>query len=179
MIKYQLRCLRGHEFEAWFANSDAFDKLARRGQVSCVTCGSARVEKAMMSPRIAKSVRSGEGSRANEIDADLSADPSANASTGGGDGGGSAGALAAQTSQMEPTSKASQALRAAFKAAREEILRRSDYVGPRFAEEARRMHDDEAPVRGIYGEASLDEARSLIEDGISILLLPPAPDEHN
>lgn len=58
---------------------------------------------------------------------------------------------------------------------RQKIEAKADYVGPRFAQEARDMHDGTTPERAIYGEARADEARRLVEDGIPILPLPFAP----
>ncbi len=158
MIKYRLRCARGHEFETWFQNSAAFDKLAKSRQLTCATCGSDKVEKAIMSPRIAKSggvkSRNGEASVVAAVE--------------------SGGAIISGDD-----AQGGQALRAAMKALRQTVIGNADYVGPRFAEEARRIHDDEAPTRGIYGEASIKEARELLEDGISILPLPPGADDSN
>lgn len=57
-------------------------------------------------------------------------------------------------------------------ALRHEIESNADYVGPRFAEEARRIHDGEADTRAIWGEATSDEARALLEDGIPVAPLP-------
>ena len=48
-----------------------------------------------------------------------------------------------------------------------------DYVGDRFAAEARRIHEGAAETRGIYGEASGEEVRSLVEDGVPVAPLPP------
>ena len=159
MIKYRLRCARGHEFETWFQNSAAFDKLAKRKQLSCAMCGSDKVEKAIMSPRIAKPGVSKPGVvPSNKEQASV--------------------APVAEAGQSDDP-QSGQALRAAMKALRQTVIGNADYVGPRFAEEARRIHDDEAPARGIYGEASLQEARELLEDGISILPLPPAADDSN
>jgi hypothetical protein len=62
---------------------------------------------------------------------------------------------------------------------RDEVRRTADYVGPRFAEEARLIHLDEAPNRGIYGEATLEDARKLREDGIEVYPLPLLPDDHH
>ncbi|WP_127144116.1 DUF1178 family protein [Pelagibacterium montanilacus] len=62
---------------------------------------------------------------------------------------------------------------------REAVTSKADYVGDRFAEEARRIHFEEAEARGIYGEASRDEVASLLEDGIEFVPLPSLPDEHN
>jgi len=153
MIKYRLRCGRGHEFEAWFANGEAYEKLARRRQLTCATCGSDKVEKAIMAPRVAKS----RGRReVSVVDGNQTA-----VDVGGRDG-------------LER-----QDLRAALTALRQKVIENADYVGPRFAEEARRIHEEEAPARGIYGEASVAEARELLEEGIAILPLPPGPDKQN
>ena len=55
----------------------------------------------------------------------------------------------------------------------------ADYVGDKFADEARKIHDGDADVRGIYGEATNEEARALIEDGIDFMPLPSFPEDHN
>jgi hypothetical protein len=58
---------------------------------------------------------------------------------------------------------------------RRKIEANSDYVGMNFAQEARAMHDGDAPVRSIYGEARIDEARKLIEEGVPVAPLPFVP----
>jgi len=55
----------------------------------------------------------------------------------------------------------------------------ADYVGDRFAQEARRIHFGETEERGIYGEASIEEVRDLLDDGIGVMPLPPLPEDHN
>ncbi|QOG07472.1 DUF1178 family protein [Aureimonas sp. OT7] len=55
----------------------------------------------------------------------------------------------------------------------------SDYVGHKFAEEARRIHFGESEKRGIYGEATAEDVRSLLEDGVPALPLPPLPEDRN
>lgn len=52
MIKYALKCTDGHSFESWFQNGDAFDRLVELGQLTCAICGSPKVEKAIMAPRV-------------------------------------------------------------------------------------------------------------------------------
>ena len=54
MIRYTLVCNERHEFESWFTNSAAYDKQAKRGLVTCPLCGSAKVEKALMTPRLGR-----------------------------------------------------------------------------------------------------------------------------
>ena len=62
---------------------------------------------------------------------------------------------------------------------RSRIAEGTDDVGPRFSQEARRMHEGDIPHRSIRGEASMEDARSLIEDGIEILPIPRLPEEWN
>jgi hypothetical protein len=62
---------------------------------------------------------------------------------------------------------------------RAELTANSDYVGPRFPEEARKIHFEEAPARAIHGEATLKEAQELNEEGIPVCPLPPLPEDHN
>jgi hypothetical protein len=64
MIRYDLQCEKGHEFDGWFSNSDAFDKQVKRHLVECVVCGSVNIEKQLMAPGIpAKSNRKSEVAR--------------------------------------------------------------------------------------------------------------------
>lgn len=70
-------------------------------------------------------------------------------------------------------------LRAALKTLRDKVVAEADYVGDKFAEEARKIHDNEVEARGIYGEATPDEVTSLVEDGIDFMPLPNLPEEHN
>lgn len=70
-------------------------------------------------------------------------------------------------------------LRQALKALREKVVSEADYVGDRFASEARRMHEREVEPRGIYGEATREEVAGLVEDGIDFMPLPVVPDDHN
>lgn len=68
---------------------------------------------------------------------------------------------------------------AQLKALSEKMRENADYVGDKFAEEARKIHFGETEARGIYGEASPDEARGLIEDGVDFMPIPVFPDEQN
>lgn len=71
----------------------------------------------------------------------------------------------------EPASPAEQALAELKK----QVEENSDYVGDKFAEEARAIHTGDAPERAIYGEANAEEAKSLIEDGVPVAPLPFLP----
>ena len=77
------------------------------------------------------------------------------------------------------TDAKSKAVREAMRKLRQHVESTSDYVGADFPEEARRIYYKETEERGIYGEASLEDAKSLHEEGIEVVPLPPAPDEKN
>ena len=62
---------------------------------------------------------------------------------------------------------------------RQKVTSEADYVGDKFAEEARKIHFKEADPRGIYGEATRDEVAGLLEDGVDFLPLPQLPEEAN
>ena len=70
-------------------------------------------------------------------------------------------------------------LRELLRAYRQKVVSEADYVGDKFAEEARKIHFEEVEARGIYGEATRDEVMALAEDGIEFAPLPDLPEEHN
>lgn len=147
MIVYTLRCGQGHGFESWFQSSGAYEALAGAGHLTCPQCGDNRIAKAPMAPAVASGGAEGAPTPA----------PSA--------------ADGAPVSLARPTSD----LERAIAALRKEVEARSDYVGPRFVQEARAMHLGEAPERAIHGEARPEEARQLVEEGVPILPLPFIP----
>jgi hypothetical protein len=169
MIRYALNCERGHVFESWFQNSAAFDKQAKRSLVTCPVCGSAKVEKAIMAPRISG------GMPADEIAAPQSAVPAP------------ATPALPQQAATAPTGKSRVAmmsppereLRQKLKEIRDHIVKNANYVGTRFPEEARKIHYGEVEHRSIYGEASPEDAKALHEEGIEFHPLPLLPDDQN
>ena len=68
---------------------------------------------------------------------------------------------------------------AQLKAMSEKVRENADHVGGKFAEEARKIHFGEVEPRGIYGEATAEEARGLVEDGVEFMPLPVFPEDHN
>ena len=68
---------------------------------------------------------------------------------------------------------------AVLKDLRAHLEANAEHVGPAFPEEARKMHYGESEARSIYGEASLEEAKALHEEGIPAVPLPPLPEDHN
>ncbi len=163
MIRYALVCDKGYAFESWFADSAAYDKQAKRGLVTCPHCGSAKVEKAIMAPRLATSKK-----RKAPIEAP--AVPKAPAA---------ALAPAASSAPVAMVSPQEREFRAKLKELRDHLVKNADHVGAKFPEEARKMHYGEIEHRSIYGEASPDEAKELVEEGIEVHPLPVLPDERN
>jgi hypothetical protein len=147
MIRYDLICDKGHEFDGWFRDSATYDKQARRGFVSCSVCGSSKVEKQLMAPGIpAKSNRKDEGP---------------------------------QRMVAGPVDPRVAMMMKMMREMRQHVEENADYVGDKFAEEARKIHFAEAEARGIYGEATAEEATALIEEGIEVFPLPRLPEDGN
>ena len=141
MIRFSLHRDTGHEFEAWFRNNDDFDAQLQRGLVSCPSCGSVRIGKALMAPSVSTA-------RKREKMA-----------------------LAAGAQQKR--------MAAQLRELTEKMRANADYVGDKFAEEARKIHFGETEARGIYGEATSDEVKSLVEDGVEFMPIPALPDDRN
>ena len=162
MIRYALRCERGHAFETWFQDSAAFDTQVKRKLVSCPACGSIKVEKAIMAPRIV----SKKGREAAPPATTSAPTP--------------APAVPATETAATPLMMAQEReLRTKLKELRDHIVKNADNVGERFPNEARKMHYGEIEHRPIYGEASPDEARALIDEGVEVSPLPVLPDDRN
>jgi hypothetical protein len=130
MIRYDLKCENGDEFEAWFGSIADYDKQAEAGLVECPHCGSKHVTKAAMAPAV-------------------------------------------QTSRSKEAKKERAIAMAMAAKVREHIKDNFDYVGDKFADEARKMHAGESEERAIWGEATPAEARQLAEEGIPASPLPP------
>ena len=159
MIRYSLSCDKGHSFESWFADSSAFDKQAKRGLVTCPHCGSAKVEKAIMAPRLSSTAKK----RKTPVEAPDAPTPG----------------KAQENQPVAMISPLEQEFRAKLKELREHIVKNADDVGQKFPEEARKMHYGETEHRSIYGEASTEDAKALHEEGIEFLPLPVLPDDRN
>jgi hypothetical protein len=147
MIRYDLICDKGHEFDGWFSTSDTYDAQAKRGFVECSHCGSTKVQKQIMAPRIgAKSNRKAE---------------------------------APQRMMAGPADQRMQQMMQFMREMRKHVEMNAENVGDKFAEEARKMHYNETEKRGIYGEATTEDARELIEEGIEVMPLPRLPEDGN
>ena len=161
MIHYNLRCAKGHAFESWFQSSSAYEAQEKRKLVNCPVCGSTKVERAIMAPRIV----SKKGRDAKPSDRLPVPAPAAEV---------------IPPASPTPLLMAQEVeLRAKLKELRDHIVKTADNVGEKFPNEARKMHYGDIEHRPIYGEASPDEAKALIEEGVEVMPLPTLPEDRN
>lgn len=173
MILYDLVCDQGHQYEAWFKNAAAFDKLQQAGHLVCEVCGSPHVSKAIMAPRLSAKVGAEKRSGQMPVPSHELGPSHESEST-------SASVPAAPKPSPAPKSASVASLtpedhkqvREMMRKVHDHIEINFDNVGQNFAEEARAIHEGKAEDRGIYGAASVEEVKELIEDGIDVLPLP-------
>ena len=147
MIVFDLACApAAHVFEAWFGSTDDYEAQRARGLVACPLCGSTSIEKAAMAPNVS--------AKANRRDLPARAPARAGPDA------------------PPPPPEALKAILSTMAEAQRRVLEKSDYVGDRFADEARAIHLGESGERPIHGVATPKEARGLLEDGISVAPLP-------
>jgi hypothetical protein len=150
MIRYSLQCSAGHGFEGWFSSSQDHDEQKARGLLACPACGSHDIEKTLMAPSVATA-------RKKEERRELAVKQSA--------------ALPADPKRREMLRQ--------IKEMRDQVLAGAENVGDRFSEEARKIHYGEAEARGIFGQATIEEAAGLIDEGIDVLPIPDLPEDRN
>lgn len=164
MIVFDLHCDAGHRFEGWFGSSADYEAQQARGIVACPECGSAVVGKAPMAPAVpVKGNRRADSRRETApVPAPQSA-PTAPMASG----------------PLPPeVEKAMQKLAEA----QAKALKDSTWVGKHFAERSRAMHYGEADAQAIHGQATLEEAKDLLDEGIAVAPLPfpiAPPDDLN
>lgn len=153
MIRFALNCARDHAFEGWFKDGASFDRQAEEGAITCPVCGDNAVRKAVMAPAVLRSA----GKR-EPVPAPAAEPP-------------------AQRPPAAPTPEQAKAMMvmAMLRQIRAHVEQNFADVGDRFPEEARKIHYGEAEARDIYGKATLEEAKELLEEGISVLPLPDLP----
>jgi len=159
MIRYALVCDNAHEFESWFATSSSFEDQSARGLVTCPICDSAKVERAIMAPNVA---RTDLGPRPAEPAAETPSAPAA-----------------APATPMALMGEKEVAFRQMLEALHKHVTENAEHVGPRFAEEALKIHHGEADERAIYGEATAEDTRLLHEEGVDFMPLPRLPGGRN
>lgn len=155
MIVFDLECRSGgHRFEGWFGSSEEFTQQQERGLVSCPECGSGDVGKAVMAPKVGR-----KGNQGGET-------------------------LPAASRPMSKGNLPPEAAKVMQKLAKmqAEALKGSRWVGESFSEDARAMHYGEREVENIHGQATLQEAKELLDEGIEVAPLPfpvAPPEEAN
>lgn len=150
MIHYQLRCSADHSFDGWFRDSAGFDDQVKRNLVACPACGVTDVVRALMAPAVGRG-------REAPVQVEQAPQPTA------------------PTPQPAVGGALPDQVRAALQRLRTEVEQRCENVGDRFAAEARLIHSGESPARGIYGEATPEQAERLADDGIEIAQIPWLP----
>lgn len=139
-----LRCAHGHGFEGWFASSEAFETQLAGGLVECPVCGDTAIVKLLSAPRLNL------GNAKAPQEAAASAAPSSASSN--------------VPADLSPEARWMRAVR--------EVLAKTEDVGDRFADEARKMHYGEAQERGIRGQATPEQTEALLDEGIPVMALP-------
>lgn len=174
MILYNLRCHKDHVFETWFRDSAAYDSQAEAGVIECPVCGSNKVEKAIMAPHVTKSAGRGwaQGDRMPASQGPDAATPAARTAVSNTPVGGA-------TTKAMREAEQSIKVRRALQELRRQVEESFDYVGPEFAEEARKIHYGETDDRPIYGETSDEEAQALKEEGVNVSRIPWLPRENS
>ena len=130
MIVFNLKCSDcDYSFEGWFENTKDYNKQIKKDLVSCPSCNSFQIKKALMAPNVAK--------KSNTI-----------------------------------TSKKNKSIASNIKKLKKIIEKEFDYVGDKFTEEAKKIKYGEVKERAIYGEASIEQTKELIDEDIDVLPLP-------
>jgi hypothetical protein len=144
-----LCCANGHGFEGWFASEEDYQSQNGRGLIECPLCADRVIRRMPSAPRLNLS-------HAREPQATPPAAPPAQADA---------------PAQQPPTAEQA-ALQALWLKAVRHVMANTEDVGTRFAEEARRIHYGESERRGIRGQASAEDAKALVDEGIEIAVLP-------
>lgn len=143
-----LSCTHGHVFEGWFASEEDYVGQRSSGLLQCPVCGDTTVEKRLSAPRLNLAEQPRPARQAEEPE------------------------LAAQGAQTSNPAQSVQSLQGQWLRAMREVMARTEDVGERFVDEARRMHYGETEERNIRGRASREETAELLEEGIAVLPLP-------
>lgn len=161
MIAYDLKCRTlGHQFEGWFASSDAYRDQLAKGWITCPHCGSIDIEKLLSAPHV--------GAKSNQSPITAPGSPDSQPVP----------AAPSPTMSAPPSlPSAIQEMLAHVAHVQAEALKSSHWVGDAFAEEVRAQHYGETDARPVHGEATAKQAQELAEEGIAVMpiLFPTAP----
>ncbi|ODP30593.1 DUF1178 family protein [Pandoraea sp. ISTKB] len=142
MKVFDLRCAHEHTFEGWFGSEDDYLSQQSRGLVSCPVCGDTAIVRMPSAPRLNLS------------------------------GATQASAVAPARAASPEVADAQRQLQTLWMKAVRHVMANTEDVGANFAEEARKIHYQEAPERNIRGTTSREEAEALADEGIDVMSLP-------
>lgn len=155
MKVFNLSCAGDHRFEGWFASGEDYEQQLEQGLLECPMCGDRNIRKLLSAPRLNLSGNKQQPSTASGPDA-----PASDASSGQTE---RAAATAALTSRQ---------MHEMWVQLARHLVENTEDVGAAFPEEARRIHYQEAPERGIRGVANAEERAALEEEGIDVFTFP-------
>ena len=149
MIVFDLHCKDGHRFEGWFGSAKDFTSQKKRGLLACPTCGGSGVERGLSAPRL--------NMGAQQPKKQLPA---------------------TSPSQKTPDMEGRDPFAVAqilYSRMLDEILTKTEDVGARFPEEARKIYYKESEGRAIRGQATKEEHEALVDEGIPVARFPIVP----
>ena len=149
MIVFDLHCKNDHRFEGWFGSAKDFASQKKRGLLSCPTCGDSAIEKGLSAPRL-------------NMGAQEPRKPQQ--------------APAQKTPDMEGRDPFAVA-QMLYSRMLDEILTKSEDVGKKFPDEARKIYYNESPGRAIRGQATQEEHDALVDEGIPVARFPVPPSD--
>ena len=164
-----LQCAGMHTFEGWFGSEEDYQSQRERGLVACPLCANTEVRKLPSAPRLnlgaaepraAKPISQEEGPVPGSADVPAASVPSQPM----------ANELASNLAQVHP--EAAEMVQEAWMKMVKHVIANTEDVGQNFAEEARKMHYGESEERNIRGQASIEETKDLLEEGIEVMPLP-------
>jgi hypothetical protein len=148
MIVFDLHCAKGHHFEGWFGSAKDFESQKRRGLLSCPSCGGTGIERGLSAPRLNMGAQEPQKPQAP----------------------------VQRTPDMEGKDPFAVA-QMLYSRMLDEILTKSEDVGAKFPEEARKIYYEQAPGRAIRGQATKEEHDSLVDEGIPVARFPVPPSD--
>jgi hypothetical protein len=192
MKKFALICENEHEFEGWFASSDAVLLQSKKGLIDCPYCGSVNVEKQLAAPNLStpKTKARQQADMAKLAGAEETPAPPTQAPTQVPAPASTSTQVPAPTPAPAPAMQAGapsggqaaaayhSALRYAVQQLRKTIETDFTNVGANFAEKAREIHYGEAEEANIYGTCTKEETEELLDEGVEIMSLPDLPPDH-
>ena len=151
MIVFDLHCKDGHRFEGWFGSARDFASQKKRGLLSCPACGDSTIEKGLSAPRLNMGAQEPKQQQPKQLPVP-----------------------AQKTPDMEGKDPFAVA-QILYSRMLDEILTKSEDVGAKFPEEARKIYYQETDARAIRGQATQEEHDALVDEGIPVARFPVIP----